>query len=144
MVLRKLLVAFSLTLALAVPRQVMALDRDAKSVITGGAYGLLGGTVVGLLSYPLTRDARSIAIGSSVGLYLGIVVGAYNAIDRDSPGNPLKAEDDVPKTPGISDLRLPPQSSRADLAQSQPEAIKQGKKSGPPALLELNFPVARF
>ena len=65
----------------------MAIDRDLRSVLVGGGYGLLGGTLVGLVSYPLTRDARSIFIGSSVGLYLGLVVGAYNAIDRDSPGN---------------------------------------------------------
>lgn len=130
--LSKLLVASCLTLALFVPRHVIALDRDAKSVLTGGAYGLLGGTVIGVLSYPLTRDARSIFIGSSVGLYLGIVVGAYNAIDRDNPDNPLRSE-----------LDLGP-SLRPDLMAVAPQALKPGQKSGPPAWLELKFPVARF
>ena len=142
--LRKLLLALSLATAMITPRPVMAIDRDVKSVLVGGGYGLLGGTVIGLLSYPLTRDSRSIFIGSSVGLYLGIVVGAYNAIDRDNPSNPLHAEDEVPSTPGISDLRFAPQSSRADLAQAAPQAVKQGQKSGPPALVEVKLPVVRF
>src|SRR3954469_16001642 len=99
----KFFAAFFLLFASVLPRPVMALDRDVRSVLVGGGYGLLGGTLVGLVSYPLTRDARSIFIGSSVGLYLGIMVGAYNAIDRGNPDNPLRAQEEIPSTPGISD-----------------------------------------
>jgi hypothetical protein len=96
----------------------MALDRDTRSVLVAGGYGLLGGTVLGLASYPLTRDPRSIFIGSAVGLYLGILVGIYYDIERDNPQNPLRSDGlDLPAAP-----------------MSQP----------PPALVEVQVPVARF
>src|SRR3954466_11452280 len=106
--LRIFLLAFGLTTAMITPQPVMALDRNVRSVLVGGGYGLLGGTLVGLLSYPLTRDARSIFIGSSVGLYLGIIVGVYNASERDNPDNPLRSQvDAIAGTSGL-DVDLAP------------------------------------
>src|SRR5579885_2654351 len=95
-----ILPASVLALAFLVPRPAGAIDRDMKSILVGGGYGLLGGTALGLASYPLTRDPRSIWIGTSVGLYLGILIGVYNAISRDDPGNPLHVEADKPKESG--------------------------------------------
>jgi hypothetical protein len=81
-----------MAIAVVIPRPARAMDKDVRSVLVGGGYGLLGGTLLGLASYPLTRDARSVWIGSSVGLYLGLVVGIYYAIDRNNPENPLKTQ----------------------------------------------------
>jgi hypothetical protein len=152
MKLRALICALLLALATAVPRPALALDRDFKSVLVGGGYGLLGGTVLGLASYPLTRDARSIFIGSAVGLYLGIIVGIYNVVDRDNPENPLKANlsplDTGPQpsnpTSGLDLAPAPSRPDRPDLAAAAPSALKEGQKSGPPAILDLKIPVARF
>src|SRR5579885_1112657 len=140
-----ILPASVLALAFLVPRPAGAIDRDLRSVLVGGGYGLLGGTALGLASYPLTRDARSIWIGSSVGLYLGIVIGVYNAIARDDPGNPLRGEADRPGEPGSGappsaerELGLGP-SSRPDLADALPSALRAEKELGPPAWFELKI-----
>jgi hypothetical protein len=58
-------------------------------VITAGAYGILAGTLVGLVAWPLSGSERAIFLGSSLGLYLGIGVGFYHIHNRDEPGNPL-------------------------------------------------------
>src|SRR3954470_6605564 len=108
--MRKFFTALSLMVAAIIPRPVMAIDRDLRSVLIGGGYGLLGGTVLGLASWPLTRDTRSIFIGSSVGLYLGIAVGIYYALERDNPENPLRADAaaDPGFAPGAAVAPLPP------------------------------------
>jgi hypothetical protein len=93
---RLLFVTLLVATFIARPPAARAMDRDLRAVLVAGGYGVLGGTVLGLASYPLTRDTRSIFIGTSVGLYLGLLVGIYFVIDRDSPGNPLRAEAEVP------------------------------------------------
>lgn len=75
--------------AVAPVKSSYAMDRDVRSVLTISAYGLVGGTAIGLLTYPMTHSSRSIFIGSSVGLYLGIAVGLYYISHRDDPENPL-------------------------------------------------------
>src|SRR5690606_28800996 len=82
--------ALGLVMALAlIPCQSYALSRDVKSVFVAGAYGALGGTVLGLAAYPSTQEARSIFMGTSIGLYLGLVVGIYFIANRNNPDNPL-------------------------------------------------------
>ncbi len=68
-----LLIALVAALGLSQSRPALAIDRDVRSVIIAGGYGILGGTVLGAASYPLTRDLRSVFLGTSIGLYLGII-----------------------------------------------------------------------
>lgn len=111
-------------LSFACSKPALAIDRDVRSVIVAGGYGILGGTILGLASYPLTRDGRSVFIGSSVGLYLGIIAGIYYVMDRDNPENPLRARE-------LTDLPR--------LASSPGEASPV-----PPPLVSFRFAVARF
>src|SRR3954454_7541046 len=67
-----------------------AINQDARTVIRGGTYGLIGGTVVGLAVLPLTGSARGVFIGSSLGLYMVSIMGVYHATHRDDPNNPLR------------------------------------------------------
>lgn len=77
---------------IGVPNHSQAMSRNVKSVFVAGAYGALGGTVLGLAAYPATQEARSIFMGTSIGLYLGIAVGIYFIANRNSPDNPLVSE----------------------------------------------------
>ena len=80
------------------PQRVQAVDRDVLFVIETAQYGLIGGTVLGLASLPMTHNARTIFIGSSIGLYLGIAAGLYLIFDREpSGGDPFNA----PRGPGM-------------------------------------------
>jgi hypothetical protein len=79
-------------LASAPPRPAAAMDRDVRSVLVGGGYGLLGGAVLGLVAYPITQNPRSIAVGTSIGLYLGLALGFYYVWERDNPENPLRPD----------------------------------------------------
>ncbi len=158
--LTSFLLALSLVLGSFVPRRAQAMDRDLRSILVGGGYGLLGGTALGLASYPLTRDTRSIWIGSSVGLYLGLVIGIYNAISREDPGNPLHVEADKPKESGLQsemekfspgpppnaeqELNLGPSATRPDLADAKPSALTTDQRLVPPAWFELKVPLAHF
>jgi hypothetical protein len=69
-----------------------AIDQDTRSVIRGGTYGLIGGTVVGLAVLPLTGSVRGVFIGSSLGLYMGILLGVYHITHRDDPENPFRGQ----------------------------------------------------
>ncbi|HLE00907.1 MAG TPA: hypothetical protein VJB59_11640 [Bdellovibrionota bacterium] len=83
----------SLVLANALlPVQARAIDRDVRSVLVAGGYGILGGTVLGLAAFPFTRDGRSIAVGTSIGLYLGIAAGFYYISHREELGDSLRGE----------------------------------------------------
>ena len=66
------------------------MDRDVKSVLVAAAYGIAGGTVLGLVAWPIAQDSRAIFIGSSMGLYLGTAVGFYHIGSREDPENPLR------------------------------------------------------
>jgi len=93
--------SLAMVLGLAVPTRAHAeLPRDVKAVLTTSLYGLVGGTVMGVASYPLTGDPKSIFVGSSLGLYLGIGVGIYYILNRDDPNNPLV----TPPPPGAIPL----------------------------------------
>lgn len=92
-----------------------AVSKDTKTVLTAGAYGALGGTVLGLIAFPFSGKLRTIPIGTSIGLYLGAAVGFYHIWHRDDPGNPLGR--------GYSEMRI-----------DQPE----------PPLFETQWAVLRF
>ncbi len=72
--------------------QAHAISQDMRTVIRGGTYGLVGGTIVGLAVLPLTGSVRGVFIGSSLGLYMGILMGVYRVTNRDDLGNPLRGE----------------------------------------------------
>lgn len=69
--------------------QVHAIDRDTRSVIVAGVYGIGLGTAAGLASYPIHKSGRAIFMGTSIGLYLGIAAGIYHVTHRYDPGNPF-------------------------------------------------------
>ena len=85
--MKRVLIVLSLLLVLAVPAQ--GASRAVKDVVTAGLYGVMGGTVLGLISLPFTRDLRTVFMGTSIGLYLGLVVGIYHTDNYDDPRNPL-------------------------------------------------------
>ncbi|OFZ52403.1 MAG: hypothetical protein A2428_12690 [Bdellovibrionales bacterium RIFOXYC1_FULL_54_43] len=92
--------AFVISLVLAnvvLPVRAGAMDRDVRSVLIAGGYGILGGTVLGIAAFPFTRDGRSIAVGTSIGLYLGIAAGFYYISHREELADSLRGErrDDV-------------------------------------------------
>jgi hypothetical protein len=87
-----ILLAVCAATALAPVRPAHAVDRDVRAVLIGGLYGMAGGTILGLASYPFTQKPRSIFIGTSIGLYLGIAVGFYYIWNRYDPENPLQPE----------------------------------------------------
>ena len=92
--------AWSLVAALALVSGVFilpssraqAMDHDVKAVLVVSAYGLVGGTVLGLAALPFNQDIRTVFIGSSLGLYLGIAVGIYYVYDRYDQDNPLRTK----------------------------------------------------
>jgi hypothetical protein len=90
---RVLALALVLSLPLhTVSAHAVHVDRDVKTVMTGAAYGLAIGTVLGLITLPLTGSVRTMFLGSSVGMYLGAAVGGYHAMNRDDPQNPLNPQ----------------------------------------------------
>jgi hypothetical protein len=72
--------------------RAQAMDQDTRTVIHGGTYGLIGGTIVGIAVLPLTGSARGVFIGSSLGLYMGIIAGVYRITHRDEAGNSLRGQ----------------------------------------------------
>lgn len=81
--------ALLLSVAFGFPRPARAVDPDVRTVLTTGLYGILGGTVLGLVSAPFTGTPRSVFIGTSIGLYLGAAVGVFHVMNRYDPENPL-------------------------------------------------------
>lgn len=77
------------TVAIGSARPARAIDPDVKTVFTTSWYGILGGTVLGLASYPFTGTPRSVFLGTSIGLYLGAAVGIFHVMNRYDPENPL-------------------------------------------------------
>jgi hypothetical protein len=88
----------AIVLSLAVARPAHATDPMIRSMIVGGLYGLVAGTVLGAAATPLARNIRALPIGSSVGLYLGIVVGAFYYTSQQDPIN-SRASLDGPISP---------------------------------------------
>lgn len=66
-----------------------AMSRDVKSLLKYSGIGLGAGTLVGLVTLPLTQNVNGIWIGSSVGLSLGLIVAIYQIYNRNDPQNPL-------------------------------------------------------
>jgi hypothetical protein len=60
-----------------------AMNQDTKTLIRGGTYGLVAGTIVGAAVLPLTGSVRGVFIGSSLGLYMGLLMGVYSITHRD-------------------------------------------------------------
>lgn len=89
----RILVIFLLIQSFSAP-YTSAEDRGIKAnvstFVTGGAYGLLAGTVSGLVTWPIYQSDRAIAIAAVIGMYLGFVVGIYYITARDDPQNPLR------------------------------------------------------
>jgi hypothetical protein len=85
---------FLLVQSVSLPYSHASQDRGIKAnvgtVITGGAYGFLAGTVSGLVVWPIYQSDRAIAVAAVIGMYLGFVVGIYYISNRDDPQNPLR------------------------------------------------------
>jgi hypothetical protein len=79
------LILTALSATALVPARAWALDREVKSVLVAGGYGMVLGTMAGALSVPFTRNARTMFVGTSLGLYLGLVIGIYYVLDKDNP-----------------------------------------------------------
>ncbi len=91
-----------------------AMSRDVRAVLVAGAYGLAGGTALGLVSFPATQSPRSIFIGTSVGLYLGLAAGIVYVLQRqETPG--AVAELDFQR--GQKQLRRPMDFHEAPLTE---------------------------
>jgi hypothetical protein len=73
------------------PSKSVAVSENVKAVLTTSIYGIIGGTAMGLIAYPLTGEFKNVFLGSSIGLYLGIGVGLYHIYHREDPGNPLNS-----------------------------------------------------
>lgn len=116
-----LVLSVGLSVTIGAPR-AQALERDSRTMLKAGGYGLLAGTAVGLLTWPVSKTSRSVFIGSSIGLYLGLAVGIYHITHRDDPSNPLRADSGP----------IPP----------APAALAPGGSE--PAILDLRWDVARF
>ena len=82
----------------ALASQDRGIKSNVSTVITGGAYGLLAGTVSGLVTWPIYQSDRAIAIAAVIGMYLGLVVGVYYITSRDDPQNPLRRASLLPAT----------------------------------------------
>lgn len=121
----------ALSIALPAP-SAQALDRDSRTVLKAGTYGILAGTAVGLLTWPVSQTNRSVFIGSSMGLYLGLAVGIYHITHRDDPSNPLRESADA----------------RGETDELSSSILSEGPAAGVtgpgPAILELRWDVARF
>lgn len=104
-------------------------NSDQRAVMTGGLYGAIAGTLVGLITLPVSQSGRNVFVGTSVGLYLGMVAGLYHIHHRDDPSNPLRYD----------------ASSRELVPEEQPEAPLSVLPPGPPpATLRLDVPVLTF
>lgn len=80
-----------------------AIHPNIRRVLIFGGYGLVLGSVVGLVTVPLSQDFRTLFMGSSVGLYVGLALGVYYAATFDDPNNPFRG---IP-TGELSQLNLP-------------------------------------
>lgn len=124
-----LVLVFALAFGPAAPRAA-AMDRDVRTVLVAGEYGLLGGTLLGLATVPFNQDSRAIFIGSSVGLYLGLAVGLYYVFQRES-ANAL--------------VRSGSSSGPASLLGAAPMGAHRAPGAAfPPPLLATQFTVLRF
>ena len=112
------------------PVHAQAMDRDVKSVIVAGEYGLVGGTILGLATVPFSQNIRTIFIGSSAGLYLGIAVGFYYITHRDDPDNPFRSNQRG------GDPMFDEHSMRAD-PQTRERELRMQAGVRPAALLQL-------
>jgi hypothetical protein len=132
------LILFALGIGVNVPLERearAAMDPDTLTVTRDGAWGLLGGTLAGLVALPLGGSVREIFLGSSVGLYLGIVVGIYAITHRDELASQISSlEDrggDMGRVPGQVTYALPGQA---------PSMFNQL----PPATASISLAVYRF
>lgn len=51
---------------------------------------MIGGTVLGLVTFPATQEVKTIFVGTSIGLYLGIAIGVYYVFDRENASQALR------------------------------------------------------
>ncbi|MFL5814305.1 MAG: hypothetical protein ACJ763_12060, partial [Bdellovibrionia bacterium] len=75
-----------------------AMDQDTRTLIRGGTYGLVGGTIVGAAVLPLTGSVRGVFIGSSLGLYMGLLLGVYRITHEDEGGPRPRGEIGEPQS----------------------------------------------
>lgn len=69
---------------LAAPLQAEAkLDKNLGVIFRTAAIGVVGGTLIGLATWPFSQNIRTVFMGSSVGLYVGAVAGVYFNAHRD-------------------------------------------------------------
>lgn len=113
-------IAVLLLLSVSLSESAHAWDTDKRTIVTAAEYGLVIGTLAGLLTLPVSGSARSVFVGTSVGLYLGLLVGIYHNGHRHDPDNPLR------------------------FSGTEPDAWPVKPPQPPRAALELTYPVARF
>jgi hypothetical protein len=92
-----------------IPQAHAKVHPNLVTIFRTAGLGVLGGTLIGLISFPFSQDARTIFMGSSVGLYVGAAAGVYFNGHRDDAKVLL---DHVPVSGG-------PYRWEGDLAQLQ-------------------------
>ncbi len=122
-----LVCALSFGAATFAPR-AEALSRTGRSFLVMGGYGMIGGTVLGVASYPFTHQARTIFIGTSIGLYLGLALGAFYALNDYNPDRPFWTQD----------------RAEADLLAYDPNRFERPSPGEEPVPLRAEFSIARF
>ena len=113
-------IAAGLILALGT-HSARAWDQDKRTIVSTSSYGILVGTLAGLLTLPVHGNGRTVFVGTSVGLYLGIVVGLYHNAHRYDPSNPLRAwlEEDRARQRGFEIPKIPRAPLQVDWVVAQ-------------------------
>jgi hypothetical protein len=134
-----LLIALQTGLAMLVPMRAEAMSTEMRGLFRIGAYGLVGGTALGVAAYPMTGDLRTIFVGTSIGLYLGLAIGTIYALQPDdSPPPPWQSRHGGRPGAGLASSGAS-DSDGARFALTAREAA-----AFPKALLEVQAPVLRF
>ena len=112
-----------LILSLGSPKFAMAqsesLGRVGKKTLVvakAGAYGAIGGLVVGLASQAFKSSTRNIFLFGSLGLYTGIAMGVY-AISSARGGTPYEGPDTYDDYTGKNDRLFPAREQEVLLAK---------------------------
>lgn len=114
-------IVFLMCVALAsgglAPSSAQAMGRNTKTLFKMGAYGVVGGTVLGLATYPFTHKARNIFIGSSIGLYLGLAMGLFYIANDYNVEEPFPGQE-------RTEFRAPEPASFGSLARADSQNEK--------------------
>ena len=88
--LKRLLVIFILTVSASTySPPSYAMSRGLQKVLITSFYGIVIGTGLGLIAWPIRSSASSVLIGAGLGLFVGLGAGTYFALGTDTQGDPL-------------------------------------------------------